>query len=75
PTMGLHVTLMALIILVVGGMGHFGGTLLVAFLIGLSQGLGQFYLGGSYALTIPYAIFIMVLLLRPQGLFGERRLE
>ncbi|MDY7031880.1 MAG: branched-chain amino acid ABC transporter permease, partial [Thermodesulfobacteriota bacterium] len=75
PIMGLHLTLMALIILIVGGMGHFLGTLIIAFVIGISQGLGQFYLGGSYALAIPYGIFILVMFARPQGLFGTRRLE
>lgn len=75
PSIGIQFTLMALIILVVGGMGDLLGTLITAFIVGISQGIGQFYLGGSYALAIPFGIFVIVLLARPQGLFGVRRLE
>jgi len=57
---------------VLGGMGSFGGALLGGLLIGVVESLGGLYLGESLGQIGIFAIFIAVLLFRPQGLFGAK---
>jgi len=72
PYTGFILTLFALIILVMGGMGSFLGALVAGLIIGLAYGISYFYVGSSLAAVIPYGLFILVILLRPQGIFGIR---
>ena len=55
-----------------GGMGSFLGALLGGLLIGVVESVGGLYLGESLGQVGIFAIFIAVLLFRPQGLFGAR---
>ena len=68
PYMGLHITLMGFIILVVGGAGNFLGALIGGLTIGVAESLGNLYLGSDLAPAIPYAVFVVILLVRPQGI-------
>jgi branched-chain amino acid transport system permease protein len=72
PFMGLHLTLFAFIILVLGGMGNFLGAMLGGLILGVAEALGYLYLGAGFAPAVPYSIFILVLLFRPQGILGGR---
>jgi branched-chain amino acid transport system permease protein len=72
PGMGLEISLYALIILILGGMGHFVGTLVGAFIIGVASAVSQFVWGTSMSAAVPFAIFVIILLIRPQGIFGTR---
>ncbi len=72
PSMGLEISLYALIILILGGMGHFVGALLGAFIIGIATSASLFVWGTSMSAAVPFAIFVIILLLRPQGMFGAR---
>jgi len=72
PYTGFFLVLFALIILVLGGMGSFLGALVAGLIIGLAYGLSYFYIASNLAMLIPYGIFILVILFRPQGLFGVR---
>ncbi len=72
PTMGLEISLYALIILILGGMGHFGGALLGAFIIGIATAFSLYVWGNSMSAAIPFALFVVILLVRPQGIFGLR---
>ena len=63
--------LIAFTIVVLGGMGSFGGALLGGLLIGVVESLGGLLLGESLGQIGIFAIFIAVLLFRPQGLFGK----
>lgn len=72
PHWGGNFTLMAFVIVVLGGLGSLAGGLLAAFIIGVVMMVASF-------LTIPeggpiaaYLIFLVVILLRPQGLLGAR---
>jgi branched-chain amino acid transport system permease protein len=62
----------AFTIVVLGGMGSFVGALIGGLLIGVVESIGGLYLGESLGQVGIFAIFIAVLLLRPQGLFGAR---
>ncbi len=72
PQVGNGFVLVAFTIVVLGGMGSFAGALLGGLLIGVVESLGGLYLGESLGQVGIFVIFIAVLLLRPQGLFGAR---
>lgn len=69
--MGREVLIMAFIIVIVGGMGNLAGSVAAAVLISLIQGVGSIFVSPSMAMVFSLAILIIVLLVRPQGLFGE----
>jgi branched-chain amino acid transport system permease protein len=72
PQVGSGFVLVAFTIVVLGGMGSFAGALLGGLLIGVVESLGGLVLGESLGQIGIFAIFIAVLLFRPQGLFGAR---
>ena len=72
PLVGNGFVLVAFTIVVLGGMGSFAGALLGGLLIGVVESLGGLFLGESLGQVGIFLIFILVLLLRPQGLFGAR---
>ncbi|WP_311172209.1 ABC transporter permease [Halobellus ordinarius] len=70
PTMGDEIIITAFIVVVVGGLGSFRGSVIAALLIGLVQSLGTVFLPQFTGFLI-YLLMILVLLIRPQGLLGE----
>jgi len=72
PQVGNGFVLVAFTIVVLGGMGSFAGALLGGLLIGVVESLGGLLLGESLGQVGIFVIFILVLLLRPQGLFGAK---
>jgi len=69
PALGDQVIIDAFIVVVIGGLGSMSGAFVGAMLIGMMQSLGpQFISAGSIA--IPFLAMVVVLLLRPEGLFG-----
>jgi len=73
PDVGESFNLMAFVVVVLGGMGNFIGALLGGFIVGLAESLGAAFLPGSLKQLVVFIIFAVVLLLRPEGLFGTRR--
>jgi branched-chain amino acid transport system permease protein len=72
PQVGSGFVLVAFTIVVLGGMGSFVGALFGGFIIGIVESLGGLFLGESLGQIGIFLIFILVLLFRPQGLFGAR---
>ena len=72
PQFGYLFVLIAFTVVVLGGMGSFVGALVGGFIIGITEQLGRLYLGESLGLITISAIFILILLFRPTGLFGQR---
>jgi branched-chain amino acid transport system permease protein len=72
PQVGGGFVLVAFTIVVLGGMGSFAGALVGGLLIGVIESLGGLFMGESLGQVGIFAIFIAVLLFRPQGLFGAR---
>lgn len=72
PQVGGGFVLVAFTIVVLGGMGSFAGALAGGLLIGVVESLGGLFLGDTLGQMGIFAIFILVLLFRPQGLFGAR---
>ncbi len=73
PGVGANFTLAAFIVVVLGSMGNFIGALCGGFIIGLVEAVGGLVTGGSVNFVITYAIFILFLLFKPEGLFGGSR--
>ena len=72
PLVGSGFVLVAFTIVVLGGMGSFAGALVGGLLVGVVESIGGLVLGESLGQIGIFAIFIAVLLLRPQGLFGAK---
>jgi branched-chain amino acid transport system permease protein len=72
PSIGLAWTLKALIVVVLAGMGSIFGALAAGILLGLAEGVSVFVVGPAYREVVGLVLFVLVLLLRPQGLFGRR---
>ncbi|MBD2104494.1 branched-chain amino acid ABC transporter permease [Leptolyngbya sp. FACHB-261] len=69
--MGNQIELAGLTVIIVGGMGSIGGAALAAFLIGLIQVLSAAYIDSSFRDAITFALLLLMLLVRPSGLFGR----
>jgi branched-chain amino acid transport system permease protein len=72
PQVGNAFVLVAFTIVVLGGMGSVAGSLIGGLLIGVVESLSGLFLGESLGQIGIFLIFILVLLFRPSGLFGER---
>lgn len=71
PGLDFQVLILALIIVVIGGLGSLTGAFWVSLLIGVTQSFGQAYFPAAAAFIL-YLIMAAVLLLRPEGLFKRR---
>jgi branched-chain amino acid transport system permease protein len=72
PVLGPAYTLLAFVIVIVGGLGSMGGALLGGVLIGLSEALAGLFIQPSAKSMISFGLLILVLLFRPQGLLGRK---
>lgn len=72
PTLGEQFNITAFVVVVLGGMGNVGGALVGGLLIGLVEQLTTIYMDGQSSLLGVFVVFVVVLFLRPQGLFGRR---
>src|SRR6476646_9596707 len=72
PHAGNAFVLVAFTIVVLGGMGSVAGALVGGLIIGVVESLSGLYLGESLGKIGMFVMFILVLLFRPSGLFGER---
>ena len=70
PFVGWSYLLKGFAVVVLGGVGSIGGTLVGGLVLGVSENVGALYIGGSYRDIVSFAIFLLVLLVRPEGLFG-----
>jgi branched-chain amino acid transport system permease protein len=72
PGLGPYYTLLAFVIVIVGGLGSMGGALLGGVLIGVSEALAGLYIEPSAKSMFSFGLLILVLLFRPQGLLGRK---
>jgi branched-chain amino acid transport system permease protein len=70
PFLATDFTLIAFIIVIVGGLGSLGGALLGGVLIGLAEALAALAVSPALKTVFSYALLVLVLLLRPNGIFG-----
>ncbi len=73
PYFGMPLLLNALIVMILGGTGSFYGSLLGGILLGIIQSLSVFFFEARWETAISFVILILMLIFRPQGLFGEKQ--
>ncbi|MCZ4352838.1 branched-chain amino acid ABC transporter permease [Roseovarius aestuarii] len=71
--MGADPLLLAFIVVIIGGLGSLPGTVVAAILIGLSDGIISVFFSPTLAKILATLLVALVLVFRPQGLFGARR--
>jgi branched-chain amino acid transport system permease protein len=72
PSIGLEWTLKALIVVVLAGLGSLFGSFAGGIVLGLAEATSVALLGGPYREVVGLVLFLIILLVRPQGLFGGR---
>jgi branched-chain amino acid transport system permease protein len=72
PSLGPHYTLLAFVIVIVGGLGSMAGALLGGVLIGVSEALAGLLIAPSAKTMLSFGLLIAILVLRPQGLLGRK---
>jgi branched-chain amino acid transport system permease protein len=71
PFMGFPFTISAFVIIILGGLGNITGSIIGALILATVEVYGVAILSPSFRSILVYGVFIAVLLLRPQGLFGR----
>ena len=71
PTTGELFNIIAFVVVVLGGLGRVNGALVGGLIIGLAEQLGGIYFPDQSPLLTVFVVFVLVLFLRPQGLFGR----
>jgi branched-chain amino acid transport system permease protein len=72
PALGPAYTLLAFVIVIVGGLGSMSGALIGGVLIGVSEALAGLFITPSAKSMFSFALLILVLLIRPRGLIGNK---
>jgi branched-chain amino acid transport system permease protein len=72
PQVGLNFVLIAYVIVVLGGMGSMEGAFVGGICIGLVQSLSGFYVAPAYGQMFYFLAFLLVMIFRPNGLWGQR---
>lgn len=73
PSVGEDYTLKAFVIVVLGGMGSIEGAAIGGLVLGVAESLTSTYIGNQWALAIDFVLFLLVLSLKPSGIFGRQR--
>ena len=71
PAMGQLVITKAFVIIILGGMGSFPGAIVGGLIIGLAEAFGGFYFSTDYKDLIAFVLLVVILSVRPQGLFSK----
>ncbi|MBQ9941568.1 MAG: branched-chain amino acid ABC transporter permease [Christensenellaceae bacterium] len=71
PTIGETFQLKCFVIAILGGMGNLWGALISGLIVGVVESLTGFFAGGSWSDLMVYIAFILILLVKPAGLFGR----
>jgi branched-chain amino acid transport system permease protein len=73
--MGSAIELKGLAVIIVGGMGSLPGALVGGLVLGLAEVFAVQYIGSSWRDVIAFGLLFLILLVRPQGLFGARKVR
>ncbi len=71
PYIGSYLGLKGFVVLIVAGVGNMRGALVIGLLLGIAESLAVGFVGSTYRDFVAYGGLVLVLLLKPSGLFGE----
>ncbi len=71
PAMGHLVIMKAFVIIILGGMGSIPGAIVGGMIIGFAEAFGGFYISTAYKDIIAFGLLVVILSIRPQGLFAK----
>jgi branched-chain amino acid transport system permease protein len=71
PAMGMMVIMKAFVIIVLGGMGSIPGAILGGYILALAESIGGAYISSNYQDVIAFALLVLILSVRPAGLFSK----
>jgi branched-chain amino acid transport system permease protein len=74
PSMGIF-GLSVLVVVIVGGLDSVLGALVGGLLVGLIEAWAGIYLGGEYKMLATFSLLVLILMVRPYGLFGTHEIE
>ena len=69
--MGHLVIMKAFVIIILGGMGSIPGAIVGGMIIGFAEAFGGYYISDAYKDVIAFALLVVILSIRPQGLFAK----
>jgi branched-chain amino acid transport system permease protein len=72
PSVGVLFDIKGFIIVVLGGLGSIGGAIIGGIIIGLIESIAPMFMTATWAEAIVYALFLVVLFVKPSGLFGVK---
>jgi branched-chain amino acid transport system permease protein len=72
PGMGMSWTLKSLVVMVLGGLGSITGTFVGGLVLGVTESATGYFLSLTYKEVVGLVLFLLVLVFRPQGLFGTK---
>lgn len=70
PEVGLNFAILSFVIVALGGFGNIGGAFLAGILVGIVTTVGGFFVGPEYKYTLVFVLYLIVITIRPKGLFG-----
>jgi branched-chain amino acid transport system permease protein len=73
--MGSAIELKGLAVIIVGGMGSLSGSLVGGLILGIAEVFAIQYIGSSWRDLIAFALLFIILLVRPEGMFGKRKVR
>ena len=73
PYFGMSLLLNALVAMIIGGFGSFKGSVFGGIILGMIQSISIYFFESRWESAISFLILIIILVFRPQGLFGERQ--
>lgn len=65
-------TIIAFAIIIIGGLGSIRGAIVGGLLYGIAEQMATLFLGGTWGTAVAFALLIVVLIIRPNGIFGEK---
>lgn len=72
PHLGHDFTLTAFVVVILGGLGSLPGALLGGLILGVAESLSTLFVPATMKQVVSFALLVLIMLLRPQGLLGER---
>jgi len=71
PTVGVSFSLISFVVAIIGGLGNLKGAFICGLILGVTEALGTHYIASDAGLLVAFALLIVVLIFRPQGLWPQ----